>query len=603
MPKLRPLAPVFALATCAAWLAPLPVAQAAEPALERLVGADAALVLTLADVPALRARFAASPSGRAWSDPDIARFVAPLFAHPNYKRMVETVKQETGHSPEELLALASGDLLLAVPAGSLKMGGGKFDGALLLALEVGDNEAKIRELLERHQAKAKESGAYTDSTEDYNGVTLHRVRPAAASATEEEAARALHWALHEGRWFIGSTRETVTAALDALAAGGLAESLSTSPRHRAVLDRGEGRPDYAAYVDFQAVYPLLVASLEAARDPAQPPNMLGIEPLNVIKALGLDALGMVSTTGTFAADGSGSSDIVLSYQEARGVVNLLSYRDGPVARPDWVPASWINVSSQNYSVADFYAELERILDRISPMVAGMAMGQIKGFDRQLGINLKRDLIENLGPAFISGVVPPAGSSPSQPPPYDEMEQFFAIGLADAAAFERTLEALKGRFFPPAGGPLETREYLERKLHVFTPPMPGAKPFAYSITDGWLLFSMGSPGPLEAVLQAMHNPEGTSSFWAREDVRAALDRTPGSAFSVQFVDLRALFASVSALLAKNQAERGGEAPVLVDGGAVPSVEAFARYYSYVVTHGERGSRTLSLKSVTPAQPAP
>jgi hypothetical protein len=261
------------------------------------------------------------------------------------------------------------------------------------------------------------------------------------------------------------------------------------------------------------------------------------------------------------------------------------------------------VSSQNFAVADLYAELERILDRISPMLAGMAMGQVKGFDRQLGINLQRDLIENLGPAFISGVVPPAGSSPSTPPAYDEMEQFFAVGLADAAAFERTLEALKGRFLPPAGGPLQTRDYLERKLHVFSPPAPGAKPFAYAIADGWLLVSVGSATPVEAVLQAMHKPEGSASFWSREDVRAALDSTPGSAFSVQFVDLRALFASLSALAAKSQAQRDGEAPVLVDVSAVPSFETFARYFTHLVTHGERGSNSLSLKTVTPALTSP
>ncbi len=598
MLKSARLVPALALAAC---LAPAPFAHAAEPALDRLVAPDAAIVLSLSDLPKLRANFIASPSGRAWADPEIARFVAPLFNNPDYRRVVEQVKTDTGHSIEELLALATGDVLLTIPASSLKFGAGKPDAAVLLAIEVGENEAKLRELIERQQAKAKENAAaHTDTVEDYNGVALHILRPAGdGSAPTDKAA---HWALHQGRWFIGSTRDLVTGALDALAAGGLAESLATSPRHRAVLDRAGDHADYAAYLDFQAFYPMLVASIEASRDPSQPPNPMGIEPANLLKAFGLDALGLLSTTGTFAADGSSSGDVALSYSEARGLVNLLAYRDGPVARPDWVPASWINVSSQNFSVADLYAELERILDRVSPMLAGMAMGQIKAFDRQLGIDLKRDLIENLGPAILSGIVPPAGSSTSTPPAYDEMEQFFAVALADAAAFERTLQAIQGRFLPPAGGPLETREYLERKLHVFTPPMPDGKGFAYAIADGWLLLSVGSAAPVEAVLQAMHRPDASASFWAREDVRSAIDTTPGSAFSVQFMDLRSLFASLSALAAKSQSQRESEAPVLVDVSAVPSFETFAKYFSHVITHGERRPNMIVLKSVTPAGPA-
>lgn len=591
------LSPALAVAAC---LASTIFSHAAEPALDRLVAPDAAVVLSLSDLPRLRSNFVASPSGRAWADPDIVRFVAPLFANPDYRRVVERVKTDTGHSMEELLALATGDVLLAIPASSLKFGAGKPEASVLLALEVGENEGKLRELLDRRRAKEKENAAHTDTVEDYNGVALHAVRP--ASAGSAPSGKEAHWALHQGRWFIGSTRGLVTGALDALAAGGLAESLATSPRHRAVLDRAGERADYAAYLDFQAFYPMLVASIKASRDPSQPPNLMGVEPLNILKAFGLDALGVLSATGAFAADGSGTGDVALSYTEARGLVNLLAYRDGPVARPDWVPASWINVSSQNFSFADLYAELERILDRVSPMLAGMAMGQIKAFDRQLGVDLKRDLIENLGPAILSGIAPPVGSSTSTPPAYDEMEQFFAVALADAAAFERALQAIQGRFLPPAGGPLESRDYLERKLHVFTPPTPGAKRVAYAIADGWLLVSVGSAAPVEAVLQAMHKPAAASSFWAREDVRDALDSTPRSAFSVQFVDLRALFASLSALAAKAQSQREGEAPALVDASAVPSFETFAKYFSHVVTHGERSANAIELKSVTPAGPS-
>src|SRR5688572_9071189 len=92
------LLPRLAFLSLSAALAP--ATHAAEPALDRLVPADAALVLAIDDVPALRARFAASPLGRAWADPDIEKFLAPLFTNPEYREFLEMVKSETGYSPE-----------------------------------------------------------------------------------------------------------------------------------------------------------------------------------------------------------------------------------------------------------------------------------------------------------------------------------------------------------------------------------------------------------------------------------------------------------------------------------------------------------------------
>ena len=602
-------ASAFRLALGAAALAP--ALRAAEPALDRLVPADAALVVAVEDVPALRAKLSASPFGRAWADPEIEKFLAPLFSNPDYQKLIETVKSETGYTPEELLGFATGDVLLSVPLSSLKFAKSDPDANVIVALEVGDNETKIRELIAQQQSKQKEDPTVSETTEDYNGATLNivsRVAPKpsaddadAAPVEPAEAKKSLVWTLHQGRWFLASSRELVTGALDALAAGGLAESLSTAPRYRAVLDRAGGRPDYVFFADIQSVYPVIVAGIEASRDPEEQPNPMGLEPAGMLKAFGFDTLGVVSATGAVAADGSTASEFALTYGEARGIVNLLAYRDGPVARPDWVPAAWNNVSSQNFSLPDLWSELEQILDRVSPMLAGMVMGQVKTFDRQLKIDIKRDLIGNFGSNLIGGLVPPASASAS--PSYDEMEQFFAVSLADAATFERTLDAIKARFLPADGGPLQKREYLGRTLHVFTPPegsSADAKSLAYAVTDGWFMISVGSAAPLEAVFQRMNKPDAATSFWARADVRGALEPLPAAAFSMQFAELPSLLSSLCALAAKSQADRDEETP-LVDASAVPSAEILAKYFSHSVTHGERKADGMYFKTTTPAAP--
>ena len=590
-------------------------ASVATPELGQLVPLGEALFVAIEDMPKMREEFGRTALGLTWEEPELAQFFAPFRENPKFSEMLEKLKAETGRTPSELLDFITGDLLLTVPASSFKLTSQKGDADALLLIEVGENEGKILELITQQQAKIQAAGPVLETTEDYNGVTLYLVKPRdeqAGAATPAEGElqqpeQTMVWALHEGRWFIATQRSLVTGALDALATGGLSESLAGSAAY-AALRGGEqsGRPGYAMRLNFKALYPALIASIEAARDPQQAPNPMGLDPLNIINALGLDALDAFSATGRIEEDGAMRGVFSITYTEARGVVNLLAYRDGPVAKPDWVPANWINVSTQNFSLADVYTELEGILDRVSPMVAGMALGQVRAFDRQLKIDLKRDLVGNLGPAMVSAVAMPSGASVEKPVPYDEMEQFFAFALADSAAFERTLDALKGRFFPAAAGPLiETRDYLERKIHVMTPQAgapEGAKGFAYAITDGWFLVSVGSATPVETAIQGMAKPDAASAFWARPDMRAGFEEMPASAVSVQATDLRVLLASLCALAVKTQATSENAETRFVDPEALPGSEVFSRHLGPVFGYGERRADGLYFHGFLPAPKA-
>jgi hypothetical protein len=481
----------------------------------------------------------------------------------------------------------------------------------LLALEVGENEARIQELIAA--ARAKNPSAGSETTEDYNGAKIHSFTPAAfagaggddAMAADAEAAPAkpadpLVWSLHQGRWFVSTDRALVAAALDALAAGGLSQSLATSPEYQKVLDRSGGAADMLALLNWKALYPGIVSAIEAARDPNEAPNPLGIEPVNIMKAFGLDAIETFSVTAGTVGD-LDRLDAALTYSEARGVVNLLAYRDGPVARPDWVPAAWFNVSSQNFSISDAYAELERILDRISPMVSGMAQGQLKTYERQLGIDLKRDILGSLGQSFVGAYALPAGADANQPPPIDQLDQFVGISLADAASFERTLETIKAKFLPPGdASPLKTRDYLGRKLHTFEPPMPGARGVTYAITDGWFLLGLGSPGSVESVVQLLNAPNPGASFWQRADVREALVATPPGAFSLQHVEIAPIMASLASALVQVSEAQADEEGRFVDPAAKPTREQLARYFKHTVSHGVRTAEGLFFHSEGPTR---
>lgn len=591
------------------------LAPAAEPSLAQLIPADTALVFAIHDLPSQLKAFPESPAGRAWADPEIARFFAPLAANPKVKEVLAQIQAETGYAPKELLAMASGDLFLSVPVSSLTLVEGEPDADFVLAIDVGENEAKLSELIaEQRKREVSPPAGYT--TEEYNGVTVHThaspaedpnaapADPDAPESTENQSPLdslgSVSWALHEGRWFIASDSDLVTGALDALAAGGLSSSLATDPEYLKAIDRSGGKIDALVYLNWSAVYPVLIAAMEAARDPAAGPNSFGIEPVGLVKALGLDAIQALSFTAAAVGDVD-RVDGALTYTEARGILALAAYRDGPVARPDWVPASWFNVTSQNFSLPDAYQELERLVDQISPALAGLAQGQIKGFERQLGIDLKRDLIGGVGLSFLSAYALPPGSNADAPPAQDELDQFIGVSLADSAAFERTLETLKAKVLPPGeASPLKKRDYLGRSLFSFEQPGGNGRQLTYAITDGWFLLGIGNPACVESVVQLMQTPNVDESFWQRKEVRDALADVPPGAFSVQHSELAPLLASLAASLVKIQNLSLEPENHFVDPEAVPTREQLSRYFKHTTGYGIRAPGGLYFHAESPVR---
>ncbi len=576
------------LALCATSAASL---FGAEPTLQRLVPADTAVVVAMHDLPAMNARSAESAFGRAWADPEIARFFEPLRQHPKVVEFIASFETSTGLTIEEAAALMTGDAMFALPKINFEDPSAP---SLLFAVEVGANEGRIKEVLSGGIKK----GLPSLSLEDYNGVELTIYKAPADEPDADPVVRSVS-ALHEGRWIVGSDRAAVTNALDALAAGGLSGSLAEAPDYLRLLDRARGKPELIAHMNIRAIYPALLASIEAQRDPDAAPNMFGIEPTTVIQALGLDAIEGLSMIGSHADDVEYFT-AAMTFSENRGLLRMLAYKDGPVAKPDWMPASWFNVSSQNFSMMDFYVELEAIVDRISPLLAGMAQGQIKTFERNLGIDLKRDFFGALGTSFVSGFADPAGPNPDRATPYDELDQFVGISLADAAQFERTIEAVKAAFLPPGdASPLQTREYLGKTIHSFTPPMPGAKGFSYTISDGWLMIGIGSAGMVEGAIQLQAAPNSDLAFWRRADVRAATDTAPAGAVGVQYSELAPLFASLASFLVKIQAD-ADESERFVDPSALPSRELLSRYFKHAASHTLMGPNSLVIQSEGPAK---
>ncbi len=576
--------------------------------LVNLVGDNTALALSITDTPALVRGWDASPIAKTWDDPQVAKFFAPLREKILIDEWDAKTKEATGSTVRELLALADGEVLLAVPAVDFdKLN--KSDGPpFLLAIHVGDHVAKIEKIMADAATKAK----VDEQTEVFSGATVH-VRPFKAAKDSEADANAkpgtFAWAIVDGVWLVSAEKERVFSAVDALKNGGVDAALGKSVRFLGVRER-VGADQALLYLNIAAIYPV-VRDAVAARKAGNKPNPMGVDPETLLGALGLDAL-----SEAYGAINIGEKDtrvdFGVTYTEERGLLKLAAYQPGPSPQPDWIPAKWPSVSTLKFSVPQAYAGLEQLLDAISPMLSGMAQGQITAINRKLGIDLKRDLIGSLGNEIVTSYALPPGLDAGVTPPWDQMDQLISISLSNVEAFTKAIEALKQMAGGPAADKLfSKRDYLGQTIYTLNvPPRPGAKPMRgvnYAIANNTMLLGVGSPTTVENALQGMRDGQGL--FWKRDDIKTALAGMPPEASSIQFTDLRVVIASLFEMAARSQdaadKPKADEAPpLLIDASAKPDAEVIGRYWGMVSSYTLKTANGIFITSrLAPPQPQP
>jgi len=550
------------------------VLSAAPVALTDLVDDRAFGVVEVSDAAALRVALADSAWGRAWEDPAIAAFFAPLRRQIDDGEFARAFTGKTGAELSELIGLIPGRILLALPSAGWDSIANPADlesGPVLVAAEVGDHGARIGELL--LEAVARSDGNSTDETEDYGGVTLHRTGP-------PDSEDRLFWVIHRGVLLAGPNRGALLTALDALLDGGLADPLTRSPDYLAA--RAAARdPELFAYFNFASFYPTFqrIAGASGGDDSAA---LVKSSTLALLRGLGIETLGTISLGCGFGVEAT-RLQFSVTHRGERGLFKVLAYRDRPVPRPDWVPANWISADVSSFSFSDALREMLAMLDEINPIFAGMAQDQIRNLNRQLRIDIERDLVGNLGETVVIAASLPAGVSPENMPPDDQLDRFVGISLADPEGFQRALDALKLVLGPGFEKSMAERDYLGRKLYSFTPPQSGRRGFTYSVADRWLLLGIGSATPVEAVLQSLDS--GQPGFFARDEVRAALADVPGRAFNFQYADGPQTISSFIAAAIAEQADATGD-KLWIDPAARPSLETLARHFSHLYGYSVR-----------------
>jgi hypothetical protein len=530
-------------------------------------------------MPALLRGWDASPMARTWNDEQVVKYLAPLRTAMKIDTWDEQARAATGKTLRELLALAKGQVLIALPASAVAdaIGGTAAAGGLpplpaLIAVELGDNADAVEKLAA--EAGAKSENLHVETT-NYAGVLVHTsLEPAPKGGGKPGTPMVT--AMCQGDWLLSPSYEQVCAAIDAIKKGGLPNALGRSEAFLRARERA-GSAQLLGFGNFPVIYPVLLAAAKK-----QPPAGGPFTPEGLLNGLGLD-----SWREAFYSLDFGEKEIRqtigLGWGEERGLMKVLAFGPGAAVRPDWAPARWINASAGKFDLRAAYAALLEMLGTINPALLADVQGEIKGMSAQMGLDLQRDLIGSLGSDVVMATALPVGADPTKPPAPDQFDQIYAVALENPAAFTKAVEAVKGMVFGPAAGQMFTkRDYLGQTLYTFTPPSaPGAPPepgssrsITYAIADHMLFLGVGSPATVEADLQVMADKH--DSFWDKAEVKAALATVPDEANSIQVTDLRVLVAGMLGMLS-NLPLPVGPAGGWVDPTAKPDPGSLTHYW--------------------------
>lgn len=576
--------------------------------LVNLIDESCPLVLSVQDIPAFLKNGAESPWAKTWNDEQLQKFLAPLLARMKVDRWDEECKAQAGYTVAELLAMAKGQLLVALTSPDVFDLGNDSDPSkipLLLALELGDNTTKVVKIIADNDEKEHEIARL----EDYAGVSLHIYQKSAEKGGGDQFV----WAMADGIWFLSPSKTVIQSAVDHLKNGRASAPLGESERFLKIRKQA-GDADLTVLCNIQAFYPPMKLAIEKSADKKGAQSM-GIPPGVIMDSLGLDALRDLYFCITVAPEATHVNG-GLTCSEQRGLFKILAFNDGPVAQPAFVSEKWINASTACFSIPAAYAGLKEFVTALNPMIASMLQGRIKELNQQLGVDLEHDLIGSLGAQLLSAKAMKPGTNSDTPPPLSEIDQLIAVSLDNAPAFTKAVDAVKRMAGPQVEKMFNKREYLGQTLYTFaaSSPQPGQKSVSYAITSKYLFVAVGSPAILESAVQGLDGKQPT--LWRKPEVKAALADVPANACSFEYQDNRALLGSVIETVAQlssnfaatassakatadDENEDSGKPVAAVDGpfdlSAKPDAAALGKYWSISTGYAWRDSNGLYFKS--------
>ncbi len=409
------------LAVCcvAAMLMVCQLAHAASgrPQASRLLPDSTMAVLTVFDARQTVERFMTTSLGKMIQDPQMKPVVDGLYG--SLGQVVDEMKDQIGLGLSELLALPQGEVAIAIVAPK------DSPPAFVMLMDVGNQIANARKLLERGTAMLEESGA-TKSEESVGDTKLIIL-----DNLPGQQPRAVYFE-KDNNIVIGTDAGVLRGLLDNWG-GPKGLTLAENPRYAGIINRCRwGKDDKPQAVWF--VDPLGLARA-LARGNTQAQLSLAILP-----ALGLD--GLTAIGGTVALDVGGFESIAqvhIALDSPRsGIIKMIAFEPVDPTPEPWVPADVAGYTTLKWNIETTYSTLGTLYDSFRGEGA-FGRDLLERMMGATGLEFDKDLLPALeGRITIINWI-------QRPITIDSQVQLYALKLKDAELAKKSLEKLAEKF--------------------------------------------------------------------------------------------------------------------------------------------------------------
>ena len=337
------------------------------------------------DTRDMKAKMEATGMGKMMNDPQIAPILGTFYT--TFVGQLQGMQDAIGLNLDELLSIPNGELAAALVAT-------KTDPAFVLMLEAGDEMPALQVLIERAE-QATDAGGGMLSKKDVGKIKL----------------------LSMGR----SDRESVTYFIDSGVM--VLTNRADYAEQLAMVWTGNGidHKPLSDNRDFTTIMSRCVGT-----EGERPQVSFFVDPLAMVRELGKSTSGSVAilaalkSLGVDGIKGIGGSAIiapnefdsilhghVLLNPNRQGIMKVIRPKAGPTEPEPWVSDQVISYFTMNWDLAKTFNAIEGIVDTF----AGEGSFNdrfVKEADRNLGINLRTDIIDGLNDrmSLVQVIVPP-----------------------------------------------------------------------------------------------------------------------------------------------------------------------------------------------------
>ncbi|MFP6886395.1 MAG: hypothetical protein VB997_02490, partial [Opitutales bacterium] len=224
-----------------------------------------------------------------------------------------------------------------------------------------------------------------------------------------------------------------------------------------------------------------------------------------------------------------------------------------------------------------------VLRNVSPALHVMVDSQIKAFEQQAGVSLRKDLLGSLGTRLVSFADIDADALLDEEN-IDELEasldgfigEFYAISLKDADRFDQSLRTLIDAVAP---GSELFEESKHKGIVVRTLRDQTDISFSYAVTPKWLFINMGEKARILKAIARSKKPR--KSLWERPDVAVALKDLPNEYTQLEYADFEALVELIKTGVELGFEDSSGES---LDLDGLPEMPFFMLGWSREVKRG-------------------